>query len=183
MEFKYIKKELRCEVSNQRRLCSKKFVYAKSLIISKKLISLLKLKKCKNIVSYMPINNEVDPNLFLFNGSFNVFFTKMRGGNLLISKSKSFKKQKFSILEPFCGTFVFKKHIDCFIVPGIVFSENGYRIGYGLGFYDRLLSKSKALKVGVGFDFQLKNNSAFAEKHDIAVDYLITEKKFFRCRR
>ena len=45
------------------------------------------------------------------------------------------------------------------IVPGLAFSDTGYRIGYGKGFYDRYLSsftkRDTVMAVGVGYDFQL----------------------------
>jgi len=180
--YKYKKDELRRRALNERRLCSKRFVLLKSLLISKKLANFLKHKKIKNVVSYSPINNEVEPNFFI-SSDFNVFFTKINAQTLRIAQSKSFKRGKFSILEPFCGTYVFKKQIECFIVPALAFDKRGYRIGYGMGFYDKLLLNSKALKIGVGFDFQVKNFNIKEDKFDVSVDYIITEKRILKCRR
>ncbi|HEX13042.1 MAG TPA: 5-formyltetrahydrofolate cyclo-ligase [Desulfurella acetivorans] len=181
--YKYTKKQLRRDALNERRLYSKKFVLSKSQIISKKLADFLKNKRIKNVVSYNPINNEVQPNFFIIGNSFNIFFTKMEGKFLRIAKSKSFKKGKFSVLEPFCGIFAFKKNIDCFIVPALAVDKRGYRVGYGLGFYDKLLRNSKALKVGVCFDFQVKNFYIQEDDFDVSLDYIITEKRILKCRR
>ncbi len=181
--YKYTKKTLRRKALDERGLCTKRFVSTKSLLISRKLVDFLKLKKIKNIVSYKPINKEANPNFFLFSKNFNVFFTKIHDDILLISKSNSFKKHKFSVLEPFRGIYIFKKQIDCFIVPGLVFDERGYRIGYGMGFYDKLLHNTKALKIGVGFDFQVKNSNIKEDEFDIPLDYIITEKRIKKCRR
>ncbi|MGE4547611.1 MAG: 5-formyltetrahydrofolate cyclo-ligase [Desulfurella sp.] len=180
--YRYSKSELRRRALRQRRSCSKKFVFLRSLLISKKLANFLKLKNIKNVVSYNPINNEVHPN-FLISNNVNVFFTKINAQTLRIARSKSFKRGKFSVLEPFCGTYAFKKQIECFIVPALAFDKRGYRIGYGMGFYDKLLQNSKALKIGVGFDFQVKNFNIKEDKFDVSLDYIITEKRILKCRR
>lgn len=180
--YKYNKIELRRKALEARKFCTQKFVLRKSLSISRKLANFLKLKKVKNVVSYNPINNEVQPNFFI-STNFNIFFTKINAQTLRIAQSKSFKRGRFSVLEPFCGVYAFKKQIDCFIVPALVFDKRGYRIGYGRGFYDKLLKNSKALKIGVGFDFQVKNFNIKEDKFDVSVDYIITEKRILKCRR
>jgi 5-formyltetrahydrofolate cyclo-ligase len=180
--YKYSKNQLRRKALNERRLCTKRFVFLKSLLISRKLANFIKLKKIKNVVSYSPINNEVQPNFFISN-NVNIFFTKINGQTLRIVQSKSFKRGKFSVLEPFCGTYAFKKQIECFIVPALAFDKRGYRIGYGMGFYDKLLQNSKALKIGVGFDFQVKNFNIKEDKFDVSMNYIITEKRILKCSR
>ena len=60
------------------------------------------------------------------------------------------------------------------MVPAIAYDRNGNRVGRGKGYYDRLLADTRALKVGVGYDFQLVDE-VDAETHDIPVDMVITE--------
>lgn len=68
------------------------------------------------------------------------------------------------------------------LVPGIVFDHHGNRIGFGKGYYDRFLQNHpKALKVALAHNFQVKG-SIPAEKHDIPVDIIITEKRIINCR-
>ncbi|MFC4411122.1 5-formyltetrahydrofolate cyclo-ligase [Chungangia koreensis] len=62
------------------------------------------------------------------------------------------------------------------IVPGVVFSPSGYRIGFGGGYYDRFLTKYTGPTASLAFDFQLVDNVPF-ENHDIPVDRLYTEKR------
>lgn len=64
--------------------------------------------------------------------------------------------------------------IDVCIVPGIVFDQRGYRIGYGGGYYDRFLPLFKGTKLSIAFNEQLVEEVPF-EKHDIAIDTLITD--------
>ena len=61
------------------------------------------------------------------------------------------------------------------MVPAIAFDVKKGRIGYGGGFYDRTLVKSRAFKIGVAFSFQIFQTLPL-EAHDQKVDLIITEK-------
>lgn len=70
-----------------------------------------------------------------------------------------------------------KESIDLFIVPGIVFSELGFRVGYGKGFYDKYLQEVSRLKtVGIAYDFQVIKEVP-RTKHDLAVGSMVTERR------
>jgi len=71
------------------------------------------------------------------------------------------------------------KDIDLAFIPGLAFSEDGLRLGYGKGVYDRLLTNTKALKFGVCFDFQIIDNFS-SESHDLRVDFIITERRIIK---
>ncbi|MHC4599721.1 MAG: 5-formyltetrahydrofolate cyclo-ligase [Planctomycetota bacterium] len=61
------------------------------------------------------------------------------------------------------------------IVPGVAFDPLGYRIGYGGGYYDRLLASApRPLRVGLAFDLQ-RVPSLPRQPHDVPVDVLVTE--------
>ncbi|MBT5775110.1 MAG: 5-formyltetrahydrofolate cyclo-ligase, partial [Dehalococcoidia bacterium] len=64
--------------------------------------------------------------------------------------------------------------IDLVLVPGLAFTRSGHRLGYGRGYYDRLLARSEATAIGLAFDAQLLNELP-EETHDRAVDIVITE--------
>ncbi|ACX51331.1 5-formyltetrahydrofolate cyclo-ligase [Ammonifex degensii KC4] len=63
--------------------------------------------------------------------------------------------------------------IDLVAVPGLVFDLKGYRLGYGWGCYDRFLSRSPALRVGLAYDFQIVEDVG-AEPHDQRLHLLVT---------
>lgn len=73
------------------------------------------------------------------------------------------------------------KDIDLIMVPGIVFDRKCNRLGYGGGYYDRMLpSLDKAVKIALCFGLQLVDFIP-VEKHDIKVDIIITEFEVINC--
>ncbi len=70
--------------------------------------------------------------------------------------------------------------IDAVLVPAAVWSEDGYRIGYGGGYYDRFLAQAaRAVRIGLGFELQVAPEVPRGE-HDLPVDILVTEAKVRR---
>lgn len=64
--------------------------------------------------------------------------------------------------------------MELIVVPAVAYDRSGNRVGRGKGYYDRLLSGSRARKVGVGYDFQLVDEID-ADPHDVRVDVVITQ--------
>ena len=64
--------------------------------------------------------------------------------------------------------------IDLMIVPGVVYAPDGYRIGFGGGYYDRYLTRYAGPTVSLAFEEQLAD-SVPVEKHDIPVQRICTE--------
>jgi 5-formyltetrahydrofolate cyclo-ligase len=65
---------------------------------------------------------------------------------------------------------------DVVIVPLLAFDRRGHRLGYGKGFYDRLLATSSGTTIGVGFAAQ-EVDALPAEAHDIRLDWIVTERE------
>ncbi|NMB03904.1 MAG: 5-formyltetrahydrofolate cyclo-ligase [Tissierellia bacterium] len=65
---------------------------------------------------------------------------------------------------------------DLVIVPSVAFSKNGYRVGYGGGFYDRYLGaqETRSNTIGIGYHVQVVDEVP-VESFDIPIDKLITE--------
>jgi 5-formyltetrahydrofolate cyclo-ligase len=66
--------------------------------------------------------------------------------------------------------------VDCVFVPGLVFSDDFHRVGFGAGLYDRFLSTLKpgVSRIGLGFSFQ-KVPSVPVESHDVRLDFVLTD--------
>jgi len=92
---------------------------------------------------------------------------------------------KWGILEPKSGVglTVDPSEVDLFIVPGAAFDLRGYRLGRGLGYYDRCLSrvKGRAVICAVAYELQVLETVP-DEPHDVPVDYIMTEQRVIECR-
>ena len=74
--------------------------------------------------------------------------------------------------------------IDIVIVPGVAFDERGARLGYGGGYFDRLLPllREDCVRIGVAFDEQLIPEIP-AQEHDEHVDIVVTPTRVIRPKR
>lgn len=90
----------------------------------------------------------------------------------------------FGVREP-CATApaIAPDEVDLVLVPGLAFDMRGYRLGYGKGFYDRLLpTLTRATRVGLAFELSLLPEVPNAE-HDAPVDVLVTDKRVVLAER
>lgn len=88
----------------------------------------------------------------------------------------SMARGPFGIPEP-KGPAMDPSSIDLVLVPGLVFDEKGYRLGYGKGYYDRFLPRLRpdALTLGVCYQFQVVEE-VHPHRADIPVKGLVHEK-------
>ena len=77
-------------------------------------------------------------------------------------------------------TYISKQEIDVIIVPGVVFNEAGYRVGFGGGYYDRYLSVFNGEKISIAFDEQIVDTVP-TEVHDIPVNIVLSDKRRIHC--
>jgi len=108
--------------------------------------------------------------------------TDKERGEMILSELMDWKELSsgaYGILEPREVRERDAGEVDVFIVPGIAFDKKGNRIGYGGGYYDRLLNKVKGKKVGIAYDFQILD-SIPAEGHDAGVDMIVTDRNIIR---
>lgn len=89
-------------------------------------------------------------------------------------------KSKWQIQEPNPSkcSLTSLENIDCILVPGLGFDAKSHRIGYGKGYYDRLLANCLKAShppktIGVGFVEQLCQEDLPHEPHDISLDMII----------
>lgn len=85
----------------------------------------------------------------------------------------------FQIEEPNGTNTADPDSMDLIIVPAVALDRNGNRLGRGKGFYDRLLARTNAVTIGVGYDFQLVDNIPM-ESHDAPLDIVITQSHIIR---
>lgn len=68
---------------------------------------------------------------------------------MTINQDTHYERHPFGMLEPVGGRVVYPEEIDFVLVPGVAFTNDGQRIGFGGGYYDRWLPQTTAKKVAV----------------------------------
>lgn len=106
------------------------------------------------------------------------------GGEMIfkyITGENDLEKGVFSVYEPksYCHGAEVSPDTVC-ITPAFCYNRQGYRIGYGKGFYDRFFEKNECVKIGLCFeeniiDFNPSNG-------DKAVDIIVTDKGIYRIK-
>ena len=182
--MKYDKNFLRNKFLQQRKgshLAAKKFNF--NLIF--KLIKNHFYGKQITIAGYYPSNYEVDILRFLeeaFKKNFKIVLPVIKTKVSMDFKLWPFMDplyvNNFGILEPENSG----KEIvpDLILVPLVAFDNQLNRIGYGKGYYDRILQKfskikKKTISLGIAYSFQ-KCKSIPVNKHDFKLDYIFTER-------
>lgn len=69
------------------------------------------------------------------------------------------------------------------LVPGLVFDAQGYRVGYGAGYYDDFLATYPGLKVGLVRTMRISSNPLPHDDHDVPVDVLVSDGAVWTCDR
>lgn len=72
--------------------------------------------------------------------------------------------------------------VDLYIIPGIAFDRRGYRLGWGQGYYDRLLAGKSAPLFGIAYHCQILDHIPH-EKHDIRMNLIVTDKEVIEIPR
>lgn len=176
------KNQLRKQLLKQRNQLSLSEWQSKSEQICQNLKKQDTFIKSKTVLAYFSFRQE--PNIS------SLFTTKKWGFPRCINNSLTWhfwqlpqplKTNKYGILEPLANTLQIEpQQVDLILVPTVACDYRGYRLGYGGGYYDRLLSSSLWLNiptVGIVFD------SAFlpqlpVEPWDTKLNYICTESLF-----
>ena len=87
------------------------------------------------------------------------------------------------IREPAVRIPIIPWNVDCFIIPGLAFDIHGGRLGYGKGYYDRILARAArtARIVAVGYDWQVTEAPLPLESHDIRAHLIATDTRLITC--
>lgn len=97
--------------------------------------------------------------------------------------SKAIAPNRFGILEPPADApSIAPEQVDVVLVPGLAFTMQGGRLGYGGGFYDRLLPQLRpdCLRVGIT-QTRLVLPELPLEPHDVIMQFLALETEMIKC--
>jgi 5-formyltetrahydrofolate cyclo-ligase len=184
------KKKIRVKIKNLLDSLSAEAHKLKSRIITDALLKSDEYREAETIFIYYPFRKEIDTREIIKDAlakNKKIALPKVSGSEIKIffitGVKKDLKPGSFDILEPDISRCqeADLKSIDLVIVPGLCFDLNFNRLGYGGGFYDRILEKldKKVKKIALAFDLQIFNNVP-ACSHDKKVDIIITESNIYK---
>ena len=185
------KKDLRKKMLIKRSKLSKEDRNIRSKIITNSLYETEYYKKADTIMAFITFASEINTRYIIEDSiklgkSIVIPVTVPETKELKVSKLLNYSELElghYNILTPKEEylRFINPSTIDLILVPGLIFAENGYRIGYGGGYYDRFLSKlnHKVTKLGICFDLQVENTVP-TNQYDIPVDFILTEKRLIK---
>ncbi len=177
------KNQLRKELIRARGLLSEEALRRSDEAIREQVLTMPEFRDAKVIYSYCSVQSEVDTRglmrAALEQGktvAVPVIFGAGQMRPRRLSRMEDLVDGAWGIpTAPESEPWVEEKDIDLILVPGLAFDHGGFRIGYGGGFYDRLLSTARGLAVGLTREcFMLPRVPV--EDFDQAVDCIATEK-------
>lgn len=151
--------------------------------IERRLFDLPEFRNAGVVLFYASFQSEVETHFMIRRAlaeGRRVALPKVKGKSLELREISNFDEDvlpgAWGIPEPEKGTPIGPGAVGLIIVPGAVFDEHGNRIGYGAGFYDRLLPAYSGPTVALAFEVQIVP-AVPADRHDIPVGKIVTEKR------
>lgn len=183
------KSGLRKEKLSLRKNLSEDERVQKSLSITDRLFEIPEFIECKNVLIYASYNNEVDTDRVVLRAMLkgkNIYMPKVNGEEMDFYRV-------FSLDELASGAFGIREPYDiehlkfegapetvC-ILPMAVFDEEGNRIGYGKGYYDKYLSRIDVdYRIGLAFECQKSDVNIDADEYDRRLHMAVTEADVYR---
>ncbi len=152
--------------------------------IQKRLKKISEFRLANSIGMYYPIGSEVPTQDIMQEAISNgkeILLPKVIGENLEFRKIKDFgdlEKGNFDIMEPKDDCTPSDK-FDVILVPTVGISPDGYRLGYGHGYYDRFLAKRKVVTIALTYAKQVIKSVPRSED-DVRIDWIVTEDEYFK---
>lgn len=142
--------------------------------------ALSQIEKFNSFFIYNSFGSEADTHTLineLIARSKEVYLPRIDGKEMkAVRFSGNFKElsvNKFGIAEPLGQ--VYEGGLDVIVAPLLAINSRLCRLGYGGGYYDKFLSGTKALKVGLGYHFQLTDEFE-EDEWDVPLDMFINDK-------
>lgn len=119
----------------------------------------------QTLLTYWPMAHQNEPNTLLFSSYLRHFVPNLRMAYpksnfetnemeaILINEETVYKTNELGITEPKYGEIIAPSEIDIVFVPMLICDREGYRVGYGKGFYDKFLAKCNNEIFKIGFSY------------------------------
>lgn len=195
MDHPTLKKSLRKEILASRKAMTPDEVASKSRAMFERWRNRFSLKKVGYFHAFqsIPGRNEVDthdfidfvwqrhPQVFIVVPVVDEVNKTLR--HALVHDQVEMRVNKFGIPEPYMPVdFVHPVQMDMVMVPLLAFDDQGHRLGYGAGYYDRFLSLTRPSCIKIGLCFESGHQSSLlpSEPHDVPLDFVVTENNILR---
>jgi len=181
------KRPIREKLLVERRHCSVETCLHLSLLIQERFLNSDAYRQAGCIGLYSAFLNEVQTDLVarrcLADGK-GLSFPRVSGAALefvTVTSARELAPGAFGIPEPTGPRLVPIAEIDLLVVPGVAFDLTGHRLGYGKGYYDRVLDGSPPglKRIGFAYEFQVVEQLPAAD-HDCRLTHLVTEQRMLR---
>ncbi len=176
-----IEKILRKQVLAVRDRLSQQQRQNKSREIEERLFLLAEFKSARTVMFFASFRTEVDTAPMIRRAltfGKRVVLPKVKDTELALFEIADFSTDvspgAWGIPEPRERKPVALDEIDLIVVPGAAFDRWGNRLGYGAGFYDRLLSEFPKMTVALAFEAQILPRVP-SELHDVPVRKIVSE--------
>lgn len=173
------KKLLRQTIRQKKREMSEEQIQAASLRLGEKFYATEQYRQAKTIYGYLPYNQEVRTVAMLERALADgkkVAVPKVYGDEMkfiYMTDLSLTEKSGMGIPEPVADGPEGDDHTALVLMPGLAFTVNGDRMGYGGGYYDKFLAREpNHPTVALCYDFQIVD-SLPVQDHDIPVDLVL----------
>jgi 5-formyltetrahydrofolate cyclo-ligase len=177
------KTELRKAARITRNAFSEEYISEASKSACERICATKEFMLAKTVLLYYPIKNEISP-LYLIEiaqdlGKTVAFPVCNRDDGTLTFKAVTDVSEltgtSLGLFEPSISFEEVRINKDTVcIVPALLFSKEGHRLGYGMGYYDRFLDNFEGTSIGLSYSSLLCDALPHAE-HDIPLNMIITE--------
>ena len=175
------KARLRKQLLDQRESLSLDFIRIASSKIQENLRKIYYYRSAKSIGAYFAIGSEVRTQDILqeiLNAGKELSLPRVEKKDLVFKKISNFSDLEmgnFSVMQPKERCETVKKH-DVVLIPAIALTGEGYRLGYGFGYYDRYLHEKQSKKIALSYLKQVIKSFPHGD-HDVKMDCIVTEDK------
>jgi 5-formyltetrahydrofolate cyclo-ligase len=146
----------------------------------------------QNLFTYWPIEDHREPNVELMARYLRFMLPEVQVAYpltnstdcsmqaILTNEDTVFKTNNRGITEPIGNIAIPNKQLDLIFIPLLAFDQNGFRVGFGKGYYDRYLvdCKPEAIKMGFSY-FEPVHHITDTNQFDVPLNYCITPQHIY----
>ena len=186
--LKQAKRSLRRTVLAERDALPAADRTARSEAIADRFLGLREAAIAETVLAFWSFGSEVDTAPLiarLRSGGKTVALPRIEGSDVVpvgSTPGAPMTETSFGAMEPASGRVLDVTELDLVVVPGVAFDRSCDRVGYGGGYYDRLLGKRRegASAIAIAFDLQIVDRVP-SGPIDQRLDAVVTELEVIRC--